>query len=207
MRVAGVATILLSVILLACNGKNPEAAPTSILITPANPSIPYGTSIQFKAEKVLSNGNKQDITSQADWLSSDPTVTISPAGRAKSLAIGEAAAEISVSFDGQVAQATLSIKNAALASISVEPFSRCVSYNGEIWQFHAVGLFSDSSTWDITADVEWTSSDTAVATVDVAGLVTIKDLYSSAPGCYIKASSSTPLTSTVGQASVGLCYY
>jgi hypothetical protein len=39
-------------------------------------------------------------------------------------------------------------------------------------QLHATGTYSDGTTKDITTQVAWSSSDTAVATIDSNGLVT-----------------------------------
>jgi hypothetical protein len=220
MRVACAATILmLSVILLACNGKNSEARQTGIFITPADPSIPYGTSIQFKAEKVQSDGRRQDITNQVRWLSSNSTVTISPAGRAKSLAIGEVAAEISASLSGASGTITLTVGNADLVTIELTYFlnngtsyyspekflgslgraESIITHYGTT-QFTATGLFSDNSTYDLTNDVDWSSSDTNIATIDEKGLATSKG---PSGATIISATSQTPLTPASAQSTLG----
>jgi hypothetical protein len=47
----------------------------SIIVTPANPSLPAGTTkFQMTATAVFSDGTTQDVTQQANWTSSDSTV-------------------------------------------------------------------------------------------------------------------------------------
>jgi hypothetical protein len=59
----------------------------------------------------------------------------------------------------------------ALVSISVAPVNPNITL-GTTQQFSATGTYSDNSTKDLTTSATWTSSDTAIATVDSAGLVT-----------------------------------
>ena len=58
-----------------------------------------------------------------------------------------------------------------LTSISVTPASPSIAV-GQTQQFTATGTFDDESTADITSTATWTSSDTAVATIDGSGLAT-----------------------------------
>jgi uncharacterized protein YjdB len=43
---------------------------------------------------------------------------------------------------------------------------------GSTQQFNATGTYSDGSTADVTYQVTWASSDTTIATISSAGLVT-----------------------------------
>ena len=62
---------------------------TSIVVTPANPSILTGASQQFTATGTYSDGSTQDITSQAIWTSSDTAVaTIDAGGLATGISAG-----------------------------------------------------------------------------------------------------------------------
>jgi uncharacterized protein YjdB len=60
---------------------------------------------------------------------------------------------------------------APLASIAVTP-SPGEANIGQTQQFTAMGTYGDGTQEDITNSVLWTSSDTAIATVDAAGLAT-----------------------------------
>jgi hypothetical protein len=59
--------------------------------------------------------------------------------------------------------------SAGLTSIAVTPANPSV-IAGSTQQFKATGTYSDNSTQDITSQVSWSSSNTAVATINSAGL-------------------------------------
>ena len=63
---------------------------------------------------------------------------------------------------------------ATLTSISVSPVNPSIA-KGATKQFKATGTYSDGSTQDLTSSVIWTSSNSAVATIDSAGLATSVD--------------------------------
>lgn len=75
--------------------------------------------------------------------------------------------------------------DATLTSIAVAPNSATISV-GATQQLTATGTFDDSSTEDKTNSVTWSSSDSTIATVSTAGLVT-----------GVKAGSAT-ITATSG---------
>lgn len=66
---------------------------------------------------------------------------------------------------------------ATLVSIAVAPGTPTISV-AKTLQLTATGTYSDNSTQDLTTQVTWTSSDTAKATVNTAGLVTGVDFGS-----------------------------
>ncbi|HEU5235108.1 MAG TPA: DUF4082 domain-containing protein [Terriglobales bacterium] len=61
--------------------------------------------------------------------------------------------------------------SAALNSIAITPLNPTITA-GSTQQFKATGTYSDNSTQDITSQVSWSSSNTAVATINSAGLAT-----------------------------------
>jgi hypothetical protein len=70
---------------------NPGPAPTlsSIAVTPANPTIPTGTTQAFTATGTYSNGSTQNLTSQVAWTSSSTSVaTINSSGVATAVNAG-----------------------------------------------------------------------------------------------------------------------
>ena len=62
---------------------------------------------------------------------------------------------------------TLTVTDATLVSIEVTPAAPSIT-NSLTQQFTATGTLSDSSTQDLTTQVTWASSDSAVATVSNA---------------------------------------
>jgi uncharacterized repeat protein (TIGR03803 family) len=64
----------------------------------------------------------------------------------------------------------VTVTPASLVSIALTPPAPSIAL-GSRQQFTATGTFSDNSTQDLSADLTWTSSSTAVATVSSSGLV------------------------------------
>ena len=102
--------------------------------------------------------------------------------------------------DGVTGSTTLTVTDATLESIEVSPATPSIA-NGLTQQFTATGLYSDGSTQDLTAQVTWASSDTAVATVSNAagsnGLATTASLGNTTVSATSgEVSGSTTLTVT-----------
>ncbi len=145
----------------------------TISVTPAAPSIALSTTQQFTAIGTYSDLTSADITSVVTWSSATPaTASISATG---GLARGLAAGTTQISAKlGTITSVvvTLKVTSATLKSIAAAPATPSIGLSAT-QQFIAVGTFSDSSTQDITGIVRWTSSDTAVATIDASsGLAT-----------------------------------
>lgn len=80
-------------------------AVTAITVTPANPTIDPGTTLQFHA--LDQDGN--NIDSQVDWSSSDPTIAaIDGSGLADGLADGVTTITASLKVPGQPTDLTIS---------------------------------------------------------------------------------------------------
>src|SRR5207249_3669841 len=154
-----------------------NATLSSIAVTPTNPSIANGTTRQFTATGTYSDSTTQDLTTQVAWSSSSPGVaTISNASGSKGLATSVAAGGPititatlgSASCTTTNTCATLTVTSATLVSIAVTPTNPGLPL-GLTQQFTATGTFSDSTTQDLTTQVTWSSSSTAVATISNAG--------------------------------------
>jgi plastocyanin len=138
----------------------------SIAVTPANPRLTGGSTEQFHATGTFSDHSTQDLTSQATWASANNAVaTISNLAGTQGLAtaIGAGTSNITATFDGQVGGTLLTV-TAPLVSITITPDTPSVP-KGETEQFTAMGHFGDGTTSNITSDVTWGSSDTAIATI------------------------------------------
>jgi uncharacterized protein YjdB len=150
----------------ACSSSNPSVSLTSIGITPSDPSIAQGSTVQLTATGTYSDNSTQDVTSTASWTSSDPSkATVSSTGLVTGVAPGTVTVTASVgSVTGTV---SVAVTAATLASIAVTPPNPSVA-KGTTQQFTATGTYSDSTTQDITDQVAWSSSDVSKATVSDA---------------------------------------
>ena len=141
----------------------------SIAVTPTNPTIIAGGTQQFTATGTYSDGSTQNITSQATWTSSSTAVaTINPSGLATGASAGSTT--ITAALSGVTGSASLTVQSPpTLSSIAVTPTNPTIIV-GATQQFTATGTYSDGSTQNITSQVTWASSNTAVATVSAGGL-------------------------------------
>jgi uncharacterized protein YjdB len=156
------------------SGSNSEPpAPTlqSIQISPTNPSVAAGTSIQFAATAIYSDNSHSDVTTEVVWNSSGATIaTVGAAtGNAAGLTLGSST--LSATFQGHSATTKLTVTAATLVAIEVSPASPGLAA-GTTQAFTATGTFSNHTTQNLTADVRWSLSDSAVATLSSLGLAT-----------------------------------
>ncbi len=161
-----------------------DATLVSIEVSPAAPSIANGQTQQFTATGLYTDNSTEDLTAQATWASSDTAVaTVSNAAGSNGLATAVALGTPTVyaTSGGVTGETTLTVTDATLVSIEVSPAAPSIA-NGQTQQFTATGLYTDNSTEDLTAQVTWASSDSAVATVSNAagsnGLATTAGLGS-----------------------------
>lgn len=177
------------------------AALVSIDVSPSALSLARGTTRQLAATGSYTDGSTQDITKQATWNVSDPSVaSVSNAaganGLATALAVGSAT--VSATLGPVSGTAALGVTAAVLVSIVVDPDAD-VTVVGVTRQFVASGVYSDSTVQDLTAQVTWSSSDRKVASVSNAagskGLATPSRVGSTAVSATLGAvRGSTTLT-------------
>ncbi len=143
-----------------------------ITVTPANPTIPLGTTQQFTATGTYSDGSTQDLTTTATWSSSANTVAVisnnpGSQGLATSAAVGT---DTMTATSGSIVGSTLlTVNPPQLVSLAVTPVNSTIA-QGSTQQFTATGTYSDGSTQDLTTAVTWTSSNSAVASINSSGL-------------------------------------
>ena len=157
----------------ACgSGSSGTATPrtlASLTVTPSNSSVAIGSTQQMTATGTYSDGTTGNLTSSVTWTSSDSSVeTVSSSGLVTSVGLGTA---MITAASGSISNHTNLTVNPALVSIAVTPVTPSTPVNGT-QQFTATGTYSDSSQQDITGSVNWSSSDTTVATINSAGLAT-----------------------------------
>ncbi len=151
------------------------AAPTlsSIAIMPASISLVAGATQQFTATGTYSDGSTQNLTSSVTWTSSSTAIaSINAAGLGTAASAGSAT--ITAADAGVSSTANLTVTapvGPTLTSIAVAPPSTSIM-SGATQQYTATGTYSDGSTQNLTSSVTWTSSSTAVASINAAGLAT-----------------------------------
>ena len=179
-------------------------------------TIANGTSYALTALGFYNDGSKRNLTELVTWASSNTAVATIGATDGRAQGVGAGQATITATLGSVTANVTLNVTSATVKSMVVGPSSPTIALH-TAQGFTAIGVFSDSSTQDITHDVTWTSGNTAVATVSntagsigVAtgvgfGTTTISAALEGVPGSVPLNVSSATLTSiAVTPASAGL---
>jgi uncharacterized protein YjdB len=151
---------------------------TGITVTSGRAQIPAGFSNQFTATGDFSGTFTRPVTTEVTWSSSDPAILTfdNPnSGLGRSVASSPVPVTVMATRAGVTGTLDFTVSNATLTAITVTPAPVSVP-KGLSQQFTATGTFSDASSLVITPDVAWTSSSTAVATVDASGLATAVDV-------------------------------
>lgn len=171
-----------------------------IQITGNAVSVPKGLDLQFTATAVMTDNSTVNVTSTATWKSSDTAVaSVDTKGLVSGIATGTAL--ISATSGNKTGSVQLTVVDAALTRIEVAPTPVTLAKGGYTQRFVATGIFSDSSSRDISTQVTWASSNTAAASISNAsgakGLAT-----SAAPGTTkISAQLGTIKSSDTGEGS------
>ena len=142
----------------------------SITVTPSANTLGALSTQQFAAMCSSSDGSTTDCTSAVSWSSSAMgIVTIASTGIATGVAQGNA--NVIATSGGIQGQAAVTVPAATLQSITVTPGTPTVAL-GATQQFKVTGIYSNLSTTDLTTVATWSSSNTAVASVNAGGLAT-----------------------------------
>src|SRR5205823_4500466 len=106
-----------------------QANLVSLAITPTNPQIPIGTTLQLKATGSFSDNTTQDLTASVLWTSTDASVVTVNDTTSKGLATGvKVGATMITAKQGTVmAQDFVAVTTATLQSIAVTPPSATIA--------------------------------------------------------------------------------
>jgi hypothetical protein len=191
---------------------------SSIIISPAHPTIIYGTPKQFTATAIFSNGTTIDWTSASVWSTSSSTIaTIGNSlgtyglSTSASCTTGCATSTVTITATDTVnnisGSTTLHITTPQ--SVAITPTNPYME-NGKTHQFKATATLPDLSTGasttatitqDITTYATWTTMNTDIATISNLGLVTASPTNTGSTGIIMSdptgsTSSATTLTVT-----------
>ena len=142
---------------------------TAISLTPANPTIAIGAFQRFTA----TGTGATLISASVTWSSSNPavmTITNDATNSGTGFAVGPGTATITGCEGAVCGSTTVTVPGAVqLQTITVAPASASVAA-GLTQPFTATGHFSDGTSGAVS--VNWTSSNTAIATINASGVAT-----------------------------------
>jgi hypothetical protein len=181
----------------ACaNTQSTRAVPGALVLTPDSGTLFIGQQVQLLAVSAVTNNTSAHVpASEIVWTSEQPSaVTVDKNGVVTAVA-ATMGARIQANWSGLTATATFTVANAHLASLVLAPAQVYVTPT-TTQALQVTGVLSDGTSLDLTAAVTGTtysSSNTALATVSVAGVVS-------------GVASGGPLTVTATNAGVsGTC--
>jgi hypothetical protein len=142
----------------------------SIIVTPANLTIPLTKNTQYTAAGIYSDGTTQNITSSVTWSSSVSAVaTISNVLGSSGLATPVAVGSTVIKATLGAISGTTNLTGIApiLASITITP-SNVSTPLGINQQYTAIGSYTDGTTADITDSVVWDTSAASIVRISNA---------------------------------------
>ena len=168
-----------------------------------------GQTVQYTAVGTSEMGSAQPtsstITNSVNWSVTNPSVaTISSVGLAT--AIGPGYTQIIAESGGVTATSDLTVdistsvtSGSAFASIAIIPGTQSVAAPGQTAQFLAIGTTPAGATVNLTNQVTWSSSSTAIATIATNGFATavsqgtatISAIYTNSSGGTVTAGTAT----------------
>ncbi len=172
----------------------------SISITPANPSLPRGTTQQLTATGSFSDGSMQNLTSSANWSATDVApasnvASITATGRATANNLGQST--ITASHSGKSQSIPLTVTSPVIVSLAISPSNPSV-VKGSTQSFVAIATLSDGSTQNVASGATWTAIDiapaTGVATINSSGVATGVEIgMATISATYMGQNASTTL--------------
>jgi len=143
-------------------------------VSPSNPTVSLGESIQFSAVGYYSDQSTRDITDVVEWESSDSgVVTVSSSldqeGLGAPVAAGSARVRANF-FELLSNEVNVTVTEAMVTQLQISPGAVSL-HAGESVQLVADAEFSDGSHGNVSGTVRWITSDGTIATVEGAGLV------------------------------------
>ncbi len=144
------------------------ASIASVALTPSTASIAKGLTQGFQATATLTDGTLLDVTLQATWTSNNPAIaTVNSQGHALGVATGSCA--ILATVNGVAGSASLTVTNATVTSVLINPSVATGFVGGPAIPFAAQASYSDATYADVTAQATWSSSDPSVVVVNGLG--------------------------------------
>jgi len=144
-----------------------DAVLTSIAVTPTNPSIVLGTTLQLQATGIYSDNSTQSLNNLVIWSSSDSEVAVvsnTNGSEGVVTSVGKGVGIITAKLGDTSGSTSLTITDEELISLSITPTNPFIALGIEV-QLTATGTYTDQSTQNVTASVTWSSSNTLVATI------------------------------------------
>jgi hypothetical protein len=202
---AALATLALAI---SCRGFFVNPTVNSIVISPTNPTVPLGGTLQMHAFGTNDDGSSAgDITSKVLWSSDNASISVSTGGLLTGVSISSTPANISAAF--QLASPQSTTANVCIeggTNFQILPKNATVAQNTAFpGGGYTASIDVSTGTLDVTTAVQWSVTPTGVtitggvdpAVVDTTGVLTVPQSFT-VTGSYtcngVITSISTGLT-------------
>ncbi len=161
--------LLVSLIVLLFSGCAEPTQPT-LDIVPGNGTLVSGQHVQLTVTRRFPGGAVEDVTNKVTYTTSNKLIaTVTSDGGHGLVTAGDEAGSVLIRIDDPGSDAsgvaTFTVSAPAIASIAITPSPAIVMTKGESRKFTAVATLNTGVTRDVTDQVLWSSTDTAIATV------------------------------------------
>ena len=159
------------------NEENVKLAPATVAVTgvtvaPAALTLEVGQTGALTATVAPATATNKAVT----WTSSAPAIaTVDASGTVKGIAPGTATITGKTADGGKTATCAITVKAAAAPAVKVTGITlnhASITVNGDLERVQLIATVAPATATD--QSLTWTSSDASVASVDGAGLVTIR---------------------------------
>ena len=199
------------------NEENVKLAPATVAVTgvtvaPAALTLEVGQTGALTATVAPATATNKAVT----WTSSAPAIaTVDASGTVKGIAPGTATITVKTADGGKTATCAVTVKAAAAPAVKVTGITlnySSITVNGDLERVQLIATVAPATATD--QSLTWTSSDASVASVDGAGLVTIRKKGKATvtakanDGSGVSASCLFDVIRTVANETIdGLCIY
>ena len=147
-------------------------AVTGVTVAPAALTLEVGQTGALTATVAPATATNKAVT----WTSSAPAIaTVDASGTVKGIAPGTATITVKTADGGKTATCAVTVKVAAAPAVKVTGITlnySSITVNGDLERVQLIATVAPATATD--QSLTWTSSDASVASVDGAGLVTIR---------------------------------
>lgn len=165
--IGDILSLLVFLLLSSCGGGSSSSTVrlTSIEITPTDLSVPKGQAVTFSAMGRFSDGSASNLNGFVTWASSATSVaTLNTNGLASTLVQGSTT--INAKLDGITSNSSaLTVTAPVLSAIKIN-LTTATLVIGSTTRFTATGIYTDSSTANVTNQVSWASDNTSAALIN-----------------------------------------
>jgi len=143
---------------------------TALEISPANISLAAGSSVQPIVIGIYSDNSTRDLSKLVNWSSENEQFVIFTSSTENSVNLNgleKGSSKITASYEEKQTSSNVTVTDAKLINIRIENFNSELPQNFQ-GTLKAIGLYSDGSEQDISHQIEWSSNNPEIFSIDIS---------------------------------------